>query len=291
MELTIPLSSSTSTSGLLKKTHFSAQSSKPKLNRVTLFPNQQKLKKMDPKISCSTENGSPSSFTSKLKRKKKLSLSLFNMFYLLGNFYLVFVDERIGEMKRVTKETNVEVKINLDGSGISNCTTCIPFLDHMLDQLASHGLFDVHVKATGDIHIDDHHTNEDVALAIGTALLQALGDRKGINRFGDFSAPLDEALVHVVLDLSGRPHLGYDLCIPTERVGTYDTQLVEHFFQSLVNTSGMTLHIRQLAGKNSHHIIEATFKAFARALRQATEYDLRRRGTVPRSVYIIFDTL
>ncbi|XP_057783237.1 imidazoleglycerol-phosphate dehydratase 1, chloroplastic-like isoform X1 [Salvia miltiorrhiza] len=192
---------------------------------------------------------------------------------------------RIGEVKRVTKETNVSVKINLDGDAVAENNTGIPFLDHMLDQLASHGLFDVHVKAVGDIHIDDHHTNEDVALAIGTAMLQALGDRKGINRFGDFSAPLDEALVHVSLDLSGRPHLGYDLHIPTERVGTYDTQLVEHFFQSLVNTSGMTLHIRQLAGKNSHHIIEATFKAFARALRQATEYDPRRRGSVPRSVF------
>ncbi|GER25080.1 imidazoleglycerol-phosphate dehydratase [Striga asiatica] len=152
---------------------------------------------------------------------------------------------RIGEVKRVTKETNVNVKINLDGSAIAENNTGIPFLDHMLDQLASHGLFDVHVKATGDIHIDDHHTNEDVALAIGTSLLQALGDRKGINRFGDFSAPLGEALVHVALDLSGRPHLSYDLHIPTERVGTYDTQLVEHFFQSLVNTSGMALHIRQ----------------------------------------------
>ncbi|XP_004496726.1 imidazoleglycerol-phosphate dehydratase, chloroplastic [Cicer arietinum] len=190
---------------------------------------------------------------------------------------------RIGEVKRVTKETNVSVKINLDGSGVADSSSGIPFLDHMLDQLASHGLFDVHVKATGDIHIDDHHTNEDVALAIGTALLQALGDRKGINRFGNFSAPLDEALVHVSLDLSGRPHLSYDLDIPTQRVGTYDTQLVEHFFQSLVNTSGMTLHIRQFAGTNSHHIIEATFKAFARALRQATEYDSRRHGTIPSS--------
>ncbi|KAL2463918.1 Imidazoleglycerol-phosphate dehydratase 1 [Forsythia ovata] len=190
---------------------------------------------------------------------------------------------RVGEVKRVTKETNVHVKINLDGNAEAKNNTGIPFLDHMLDQLASHGLFDVHVKATGDTHIDDHHTNEDVALAIGTALLQALGDRKGINRFGDFSAPLDEALIHVSLDLSGRPHLSYDLHIPTERVGTYDTQLVEHFFQSLANTSGMTLHIRQLAGRNSHHIIEATFKAFARALRQATEYDPRRRGSVPSS--------
>ncbi|KAL0414539.1 UNVERIFIED_CONTAM: Imidazoleglycerol-phosphate dehydratase, chloroplastic [Sesamum radiatum] len=159
---------------------------------------------------------------------------------------------RIGEVKRVTKETDVYVKINVDGNAVAENNTGIPFLDHMLDQLASHGLFDVHVKATGDTHIDDHHTNEDVALAIGT-------------------------------DLSGRPHLSYDLQILTERVGTYDTQLVEHFFQSLVNTSGMTLHIRQLAGRNSHHIIEATFKAFARALRQATDYDPRRRGSVPSS--------
>ncbi|WVZ87145.1 hypothetical protein U9M48_033832 [Paspalum notatum var. saurae] len=185
---------------------------------------------------------------------------------------------RFGEVKRVTKETNVHVKINLDGTGVADCSTGIPFLDHMLDQLASHGLFDVYVKATGDTHIDDHHSNEDIALAIGTALLQALGDRKGINRFGHFTAPLDEAAVE---DLSGRPHLSCGLDIPTQRVGTFDTQLVEHFFQSLVNTSGMTLHIRQLAGKNSHHIIEACFKAFARALRQATEYDLRRQGTVP----------
>ncbi|AEE76637.1 putative imidazoleglycerol-phosphate dehydratase [Arabidopsis thaliana] len=190
---------------------------------------------------------------------------------------------RIGEVKRVTKETNVSVKINLDGTGVADSSSGIPFLDHMLDQLASHGLFDVHVRATGDVHIDDHHTNEDIALAIGTALLKALGERKGINRFGDFTAPLDEALIHVSLDLSGRPYLGYNLEIPTQRVGTYDTQLVEHFFQSLVNTSGMTLHIRQLAGENSHHIIEATFKAFARALRQATETDPRRGGTIPSS--------
>ncbi|KAF8088998.1 hypothetical protein N665_0522s0027 [Sinapis alba] len=190
---------------------------------------------------------------------------------------------RVGEVKRVTKETNVSVKINLDGTGVADSSTGIPFLDHMLDQLASHGLFDVHVRATGDVHIDDHHTNEDIALAIGTALLKALGERKGINRFGDFTAPLDEALIHVSLDLSGRPYLGYNLEIPTQRVGNYDTQLVEHFFQSLVNTSGMTLHIRQLAGENSHHIIEATFKAFARALRQATENDPRRGGTIPSS--------
>ncbi|KAI4368350.1 hypothetical protein MLD38_016917 [Melastoma candidum] len=148
---------------------------------------------------------------------------------------------RIGEVKRVTEETNVSVKINLDGTGVADSNTGVI----NSQQLASHGLFDVHVRATGDLHIDDHQTNEDVALAIGTALLQALGDRKGIHRFGDFSAPLDEALIHVVLDLSGKPHLSFVLQLPTQRVGTYDTQLVEHFFQSLVNTFGMTLHIRQ----------------------------------------------
>jgi imidazoleglycerol-phosphate dehydratase len=140
----------------------------------------------------------------------------------------------------------VSVTIDLDGTGICNSSSQIPFLDHMMDQLASHGLFDVTVMAEGDTWIDDHHTNEDIGLALGTALSQALGDRAGIRRFGDFSAPLDEALVHVVLDLSGRPHLSCDLQIPTERIGNYDTQLVEHFFQSLVNTSGMTLHIRQV---------------------------------------------
>lgn len=152
-----------------------------------------------------------------------------------------------------------------------------------MDQLASHGLFDVAIDAAGDTWIDDHHTNEDIALALGTALSQALGDRKGIHRFGDFAAPLDEALVHVVLDLSGRPHLSFDVNFPTERIGTYETQLVEHFFQSMVNTSGMTLHIRQLAGRNSHHIVEATFKAFARALRRACEEDPRRAGTIASS--------
>ncbi|WOL12254.1 imidazoleglycerol-phosphate dehydratase [Canna indica] len=194
---------------------------------------------------------------------------------------------RVGEVKRTTKETDVCVKINLDGSGVANCCTGIPFLDHTLDKLASHGLFDLNVKAIGDIHIDDHHTNEDVALAIGTALLQALGERKGIFRFGHFAAPPDEPVVQVILDLSGRPHLSYNLIIPIERVGTYDTQLVEHFFQSLVNTSGMTLHILQLAEKDPVHIIEATIKAFARALRQAINYDVHRGGSIPSSKGIL----
>ncbi|XP_002967461.2 imidazoleglycerol-phosphate dehydratase [Selaginella moellendorffii] len=190
---------------------------------------------------------------------------------------------RIGREIRNTKETKVDVSIGLDGTGNCDCDTGIPFLDHMLDQIASHGLFDLSIKAVGDTHIDDHHTNEDVALAFGTALARAIGNRSGIHRYGDFSVPLDEALVHVVVDLCGRPCLRYTATIPTQRVGQYDTQLVEHFFQSLCNTSGMTLHIRQLDGTNSHHIIEAMFKAFARALRQACEPDPRRIGKVPSS--------
>jgi imidazoleglycerol-phosphate dehydratase len=153
----------------------------------------------------------------------------------------------------------------------------------MLHQIASHGLIDLAVTATGDIEIDDHHTNEDVGITLGQALAEALGDRRGINRFGHFIAPLDEALVQVTLDFSGRPHLSYGLAIPTERVGTYDTQLVREFFVAVVNHSKMTLHIRQLDGINSHHIIEATFKAFARALRMAIEADPRRANSIPSS--------
>ena len=153
----------------------------------------------------------------------------------------------------------------------------------MLHQIASHGLIDLEVKATGDIEIDDHHTNEDVGITLGQALSKALGDRKGIVRFGNFLAPLDEALIQVALDFSGRPHLSYGLQIPTQRVGTYDTQLVREFFVAIVNHSQMTLHIRQLDGINSHHIIEATFKAFARSLRMAVEIDSRRAGTIPSS--------
>lgn len=169
------------------------------------------------------------------------------------------------------------------GSGLCHVATGVPFLDHMLHQIASHGLIDLEVNATGDIEIDDHHTNEDVGITLGQALAEALGDRRGINRFGHFIAPLDEALVQVTLDFSGRPHLSYGLQIPTERVGTYDTQLVREFFVAVVNHSQMTLHIRQLDGINSHHIIEATFKAFARAMRMAIEVDPRRADTIPSS--------
>jgi imidazoleglycerol-phosphate dehydratase len=177
----------------------------------------------------------------------------------------------------------VQVTVNLDGTGTCTAATGIPFLDHMLHQLSSHGLLDLEVRAQGDVEIDDHHTNEDVGIALGQALRQALGDRKGIVRFGHFLAPLDEALVQVALDFSGRPHLSYGLEIPTQRVGTYDTQLVREFFVAVANNSLMTLHVRQLDGINSHHIIEATFKAFARAVRMAVEIDPRRAEAIPSS--------
>jgi imidazoleglycerol-phosphate dehydratase len=190
-------------------------------------------------------------------------------------------------VSRTTKETDVQVTLAVDGTGKCTADTGIPFLDHMLHQIASHGLFDLEVRATGDIEIDDHHTNEDVGITLGMALHQALGDRKGITRFGHFVAPLDEALVQVSLDFSGRPHLSYGLKIPTQRVGTYDTQLVREFFVAIINHAQMTLHIRQLDGINSHHIIEATFKAFARAMRMATEVDPRRANSIPSSKGVI----
>ncbi|MBW4691327.1 MAG: imidazoleglycerol-phosphate dehydratase HisB [Lyngbya sp. HA4199-MV5] len=193
------------------------------------------------------------------------------------------IPDRVATVSRKTGETDVQVTLNLDGTGQCTAKTGIPFLDHMLHQIASHGLLDLEVYATGDLEIDDHHTNEDVGITLGMALAKALGDRKGIMRFGHFVAPLDEALVQVALDFSGRPHLSYGLEIPTQRVGTYDTQLVREFFVAIVNHAQMTLHIRQLDGINSHHIIEATFKAVARSLRMATESDPRRAQAIPSS--------
>jgi imidazoleglycerol-phosphate dehydratase len=190
---------------------------------------------------------------------------------------------RIGSIHRVTGETDVRVHLNLDGTGRCQACTGIGFLDHMLHQISSHGLIDLEIAATGDTHIDDHHTNEDVGIAFGQALSQALGERRGIHRFGHFLAPLDEALVQVALDCSGRPHLSYSLQIPAQKIGTYDTELVKEFFVAVANNAGLTLHLRQLEGVNSHHIVEAGFKAFARALRQAVEIDPRRAGSVPSS--------
>ncbi len=191
--------------------------------------------------------------------------------------------KREGKVHRVTGETDVKVSLTINGTGSCDVSTGIAFLDHMIQQIASHGLFDLDIKAVGDIHIDDHHTNEDVGIAIGQALSIALGDRRGLNRFGHFIAPLDEALVQVVLDCSGRPHMSYGLKVPTEKIGTYDTELVREFFGGLVNNSGLTLHIKQIDGTNSHHIVEACFKAFARSLRMATELDPRRDNAIPSS--------
>ncbi len=191
--------------------------------------------------------------------------------------------DRVVQVKRQTGETSVDITLNLDGTGKGDIDTGIPFLDHMLQQLCSHGLIDLTVRATGDLHIDDHHTNEDVGITLGQCITKALGDRRGIHRFGHFLAPLDEALVEVALDFSGRPYLAYDLRIPTDRVGTYDTQLVREFYQAVVNHGLITLHLRQLGGINSHHIIEASFKSFARALRMAVAIDPRRLQEIPSS--------
>lgn len=190
---------------------------------------------------------------------------------------------RTASVHRRTGETDVQIHLNLDGSGRHEIDTGIPFLDHMLAQLSTHGLIDLQIKAIGDLHIDDHHTNEDVGITLGQALAQALQDRRGIHRFDHFWAPLDEALVQVVLDFSGRPHLSYGLELPTERIGRYETQLVREFYQAVVNHAQLTLHIRQAAGLNAHHIVEASFKAFARALRMAVERDPRRQEGIPSS--------
>ena len=190
---------------------------------------------------------------------------------------------RTATVHRVTGETDVRLSLGLDGTGRCQVSTGVPFLDHMLHQISSHGLLDLEIAATGDTHIDDHHTNEDVGIAFGQALARALGDRRGIHRFGHFLAPLDEALVQVALDCSGRPHLSWGLAIPAAKIGHYDTELVKEFYVAVANNAGLTLHIRQLDGVNSHHIVEASFKAFARALRQAVEIDPRRAGAVPSS--------
>tara|TARA_Y100000589_G_scaffold318749_1_gene346556 strand:- start:1854 stop:2459 length:606 start_codon:yes stop_codon:yes gene_type:complete len=187
------------------------------------------------------------------------------------------------EIQRKTNETDISIFLNIDGNGEADIETGVPFLDHMLHQISSHGLFDLRIKAKGDTFIDDHHTNEDVGIALGKAFSKSLGDRKGINRFGHFLAPLDEALIQVTLDCSGRPHLSYNLQIQSSKIGNYDTELVREFFIAFVNSSGITLHINQLQGVNAHHIVEASFKAFSRAMRMATEIDIRRANSIPSS--------
>lgn len=187
---------------------------------------------------------------------------------------------RKAHVARKTKETDITVTLQLDGSGTTRIETGVPFLNHMLDAFARHGFFDLTVQARGDLDIDQHHTVEDVGLVLGQALKEALGEKTGIRRFGDASCPLDEALVNVTVDLSGRPFLAYGLKIKHARVGTFDTELLHDFLLALVNQAGMNLHAHMVQGRNPHHIIEAFFKAFARAMDFATQVDPRVRGVL-----------
>ena len=188
---------------------------------------------------------------------------------------------RKGVVKRATKETEVEVDLNLDGSGISSISTGIGFLDHMLDLLVRHSRMDLVLKAKGDLHVDQHHTTEDVGIALGQALRQALGDMKGITRYADVHVPMDEALTRVALDVSGRPLLVFRTEFARDKVGSFDTALVQEWFQAFATNSGMTLHVATLYGSNDHHIAESCFKGLARALRQAIAIDPRAANEIP----------
>ena len=189
--------------------------------------------------------------------------------------------QRTAEIKRKTTETDIGLSLCLDGSGIAEIQTGSGFLNHMLTSFARHGRFDLAVRCTGDTWVDYHHTVEDVGICLGEAIAAALGDMRGVTRFGSAVIPMDEALVLAAVDLSGRACLGYALEIPAQKVGDFDTELAEEFFLGLVRTARMTLHLRSLAGKNSHHIIEGAFKAFARALRQAVSIDPAAAGEIP----------
>jgi imidazoleglycerol-phosphate dehydratase len=186
--------------------------------------------------------------------------------------------ERISQVKRKTTETDVTLKINIDGSGKYSIKTPVPFLTHMLELFSKHGLFDLEIIASGDIEIDFHHTVEDIGICLGEAFNKALGKKEKIKRYGEAKVPMDEALAQITLDISGRPHLTCNIPQIKDKVGHFDTELVEEFFQAFVNNSGITLHINLISGKNSHHIIEAVFKAFARALDVATLLDPRVSG-------------
>ncbi|MFY9238183.1 MAG: imidazoleglycerol-phosphate dehydratase HisB [Roseovarius sp.] len=188
---------------------------------------------------------------------------------------------RRAEISRKTAETKIEVSLDLDGTGVYDNETGVGFFDHMLDQLARHSLVDMRVRCSGDLHIDDHHTVEDVGIAIGQALTQAVGDKRGIRRYGACLLPMDDALVRAALDLSGRPFLLWKMDLPTAKIGTFDTELVREFFQALSTHGGITLHIEALDGINSHHMAEAAFKAVARALRDALEVDSRKNDAIP----------
>ena len=188
---------------------------------------------------------------------------------------------RTSDISRATAETDIRLSLDLDGSGTGEIDTGVGFLDHMLTLFARHARFDLYVKAKGDVYVDDHHTVEDVGIVLGQAFAEAVGDKKGICRYGDIVLPMDEALILCAVDISGRDYLGYSLEIPTEKVGTFDTELAEEFWLSFVRNARVTLHLKQLAGSNSHHIIEGAFKAAARALGQAVSIDGAYADEVP----------
>ncbi len=188
---------------------------------------------------------------------------------------------RIATQSRKTAETDITVEINLDGTGIYDNQTGIGFFDHMLDQLSRHALIDMKIRAQGDLHIDDHHTVEDVGIALGKALVQAVGDKRGINRYGECHLPMDDTLVRAALDLSGRPFLVWNVEMTAQKIGTFDTELVREFFTAFAMNGGITLNVAKLDGINSHHIAEAAFKAVARALRNALDTDPRKADAIP----------
>lgn len=194
---------------------------------------------------------------------------------------------RSARVERATSETSIRVELDLDGRGSTKIKTGVGFFDHMLEQLGRHSGFDLEVEAVGDLEVDSHHTVEDVGIALGQALKQALDDKSGIRRYGAGLVPMEEALVQVALDISGRPHLSFDVEIPAETIGNYDPDLTEEFFNALVREGGLTMHVRLISGRNSHHIVEAVFKALARALDDATRTDPRRQGEVPSTKGIL----
>ncbi len=190
---------------------------------------------------------------------------------------------RVATVERSTTETSVRVKIDLDGSGTCKCSSGIGFLDHMLEQLGRHSMMDLAVEATGDTHIDDHHTVEDIGISIGKAFSKAIGDKRGIRRYGSCQLPMDDAWIDVALDVSGRPFLRWDVAMPCEKIGEFDSELVREFFQAFAMNAGITLHASKRSGTNTHHVAEATFKAVAKALRQAVEPDERSAASIPSS--------
>ena len=194
---------------------------------------------------------------------------------------------RTGTVHRSTAETSIDVTVDLDGTGVYDVATGIGFLDHMIEQLARHGLLDLQLKTVGDLHVDQHHSVEDTALAIGAAVLQALGEKRGIVRYGEAHAPMDETLTRVALDISGRPYLVWRVAFTSAKLGDMDTEMFEHWFHSFAQAAGLTLHVDCLYGQNNHHIAESCFKALARALREAVALDPRKGGSIPSTKGIL----